>query len=221
MLKYAESAHVDLPRFALSMSHKRYAPYGFIHENHLTTGQAFAGQWYEPASRCYPLGAGHRYYSPKLKRFIQPDRLSPFGRGGVNTYLYCQGDPVNRHDPSARFFESLRRFFRTLPSQQGLLPRPSATLSQRPVVNPPLGQTAVDQADISIASRATMAMVESGVITPEYGDVLTKFERFVSAPPSHLNVHRVTIGPADVVKQSIQHLRGSGPYTFGDRIDPD
>lgn len=33
-------------------------------------------------------------------RFISPDRISPFGRGGINSYTYCNGDPVNRTDPS-------------------------------------------------------------------------------------------------------------------------
>ncbi|MEE4636302.1 RHS repeat-associated core domain-containing protein [Pseudomonas alliivorans] len=33
-------------------------------------------------------------------RFNQPDNLSPFGRGGLNAYAYCLGDPVNRGDPS-------------------------------------------------------------------------------------------------------------------------
>jgi len=35
-----------------------------------------------------------------LMRFNSPDKLSPFGEGGLNTYSYCQGDPVNRVDPS-------------------------------------------------------------------------------------------------------------------------
>lgn len=50
------------------------------------------------------LGNGHRVYSPALMRFQSPDRLSPFGRGGVNAYAYCGGDPINRIDPSGRFF---------------------------------------------------------------------------------------------------------------------
>ncbi len=32
-------------------------------------------------------------------RFNSPDSLSPFGRGGLNAYAYCQGDPINRSDP--------------------------------------------------------------------------------------------------------------------------
>ncbi|KPY35049.1 Uncharacterized protein ALO52_00166 [Pseudomonas syringae pv. primulae] len=33
-------------------------------------------------------------------RFNGTDDLSPFGKGGLNAYAYCAGDPVNRSDPS-------------------------------------------------------------------------------------------------------------------------
>lgn len=33
-------------------------------------------------------------------RFNKPDTMSPFGKGGVNAYAYCQGDPVNYQDPT-------------------------------------------------------------------------------------------------------------------------
>jgi hypothetical protein len=33
-------------------------------------------------------------------RFHAPDTLSPFGKGGINAYMYCAGDPVNHSDPS-------------------------------------------------------------------------------------------------------------------------
>ncbi|RMU75656.1 hypothetical protein ALP24_200133 [Pseudomonas syringae pv. aptata] len=33
-------------------------------------------------------------------RFNSPDSMSPFGKGGMNAYAYCAGDPVNRSDPT-------------------------------------------------------------------------------------------------------------------------
>lgn len=69
----------------------------------------FAGQRLDKVSGCYPLGNGYRFYSPLLTRFIQADALSPFSNGGMNAYAYCQNDPINRHDPSGRFFEWFRR----------------------------------------------------------------------------------------------------------------
>lgn len=65
----------------------------------------------------HALGRGHRLYQSGLKRFCQPDRYSPFSRGGLNCYAYCLGDPINRYDPTGRasIFTSMRsavgRFF--------------------------------------------------------------------------------------------------------------
>jgi len=50
----------------------------------------------------YALGAGHRLYSPSLMRFLSADSVSPFGKGGLNAYAYCVGDPVNRIDPTGQ-----------------------------------------------------------------------------------------------------------------------
>lgn len=47
----------------------------------------------------YSLG-NYRFYSPALMRFCSPDSWSPFGKGGISTYAYCAGDPINRSDPT-------------------------------------------------------------------------------------------------------------------------
>ncbi|OLS64592.1 RHS repeat-associated core domain-containing protein [Pseudomonas putida] len=57
----------------------------------------------------YHLGNGHRVYSPLLKRFHCPDRLSPFGAGGLNPYAYCRGDPVNQLDPTGQKAEAIHK----------------------------------------------------------------------------------------------------------------
>ena len=72
----------------------------------LATRMGFNGQIREPLG-CYSLGNGHRVYNPVLRRFHSPDRLSPFGKGGVNPYAYCQGDPLNYTDPSGQFIQWL------------------------------------------------------------------------------------------------------------------
>ncbi|WP_414648270.1 RHS repeat-associated core domain-containing protein [Cedecea sp.] len=61
---------------------------------------AFNGERLDPVSETYHLGNGYRAYSPVLMRFTRPDSWSPFGAGGINTYAYCAGDPVNRSDPT-------------------------------------------------------------------------------------------------------------------------
>lgn len=45
---------------------------------------------------------GERLFSPVLARFLQPDRYSPFDKGGLNRYAYCGGDPINRSDPTGQ-----------------------------------------------------------------------------------------------------------------------
>ncbi|MBV4507408.1 RHS repeat-associated core domain-containing protein [Pseudomonas sp. BW13M1] len=80
---------------------RAYPPYG---ASSLLTGArlAYCGQLREPVTGTYHLGNGHRVFNPLIMRFSSPDRLSPFGKGGMNTYVYCQGDPINYQDPSGR-----------------------------------------------------------------------------------------------------------------------
>ena len=84
---------------------RAYSPYGAMNAA-LASGLAFCGQYRDSVTGNYPLGNGHRFYSPILMRFLSPDSLSPFGRGGISVYAYCGGEPVNRHDPTGQVFES-------------------------------------------------------------------------------------------------------------------
>ncbi len=59
----------------------------------------FNGELADALTGHYLLGNGYRAYNPVLMRFNSPDSLSPFGRGGLNGYAWCLGDPVNRRDP--------------------------------------------------------------------------------------------------------------------------
>lgn len=80
-----------------------YTPYGQASDLPHDTPCGFNGQQWECSLQGYALGNGRRLYSPGLRRFMQPDRLSPFLDGGLNAYGYCQGDPVNRTDPNGQF----------------------------------------------------------------------------------------------------------------------
>jgi len=78
-----------------------YNPYGYskmLIQGPYTSG--FNGAYFDIHTHGYHLGQGYRMYSPALPRFTSPDFLSPFGRGGINAYAYCNGDPVNRIDPN-------------------------------------------------------------------------------------------------------------------------
>lgn len=82
-----------------------YSPYGSDNSpvNHLLLSR-FTGQTWVPSAIGYLLGNGHRLFNPGLMRFHSADRLSPFGKGGLNAYAYCGNDPINRTDPSGRSF---------------------------------------------------------------------------------------------------------------------
>ncbi|MDH0732885.1 RHS repeat-associated core domain-containing protein [Pseudomonas sichuanensis] len=80
-----------------------YTVYGFAHRSaQFSTLLGFTGQHCQ-LNGDYLLGRGRRVYSPTLMRFLSPDGLSPFGRGGINAYAYCEGDSVNYSDPLGTF----------------------------------------------------------------------------------------------------------------------
>lgn len=75
-----------------------YRPFG---EAHAITGTEslalrFPGQLFDPETGFHQNW--HRDYDPRLGRYLQSD---PIGlAGGLNTYAYTFGDPVNLIDPS-------------------------------------------------------------------------------------------------------------------------
>ena len=92
-----------------------YSPYGHRQpETGLLSLLGFTGQRPDPVTGHYHLGNGYRAFNPVLLRFHCPDSLSPFGQGGLNAYAYCEGDPLNRTDPTGhapRFLKALKKLF--------------------------------------------------------------------------------------------------------------
>ncbi|PYC27876.1 RHS repeat-associated core domain-containing protein [Pseudomonas mosselii] len=77
-----------------------FTPYGYNWSQGGAMNIGFTGQYFDGCLEGYLLGNGYRVYNPWLMRFKSPDRVSPFGRGGINAYAYCEGDPVNWQDHS-------------------------------------------------------------------------------------------------------------------------
>jgi len=78
-----------------------YTPYGHCPMgNGLLSLLGFNGEWPDLVTGCYLLGNGYRTFNPVLMRFNSPDSWSPFGEGGLNSYVYCYGNPSNKTDPS-------------------------------------------------------------------------------------------------------------------------
>lgn len=46
------------------------------------------------------LGKGYRAYNPALGRFMQYDTQSPFGKGGINGYIFAENNPIMKFDPT-------------------------------------------------------------------------------------------------------------------------
>ena len=78
--------------------HQVYSPYGYCPARH--SALAFNGERLDLPTGHYFLGSGYRAFNAVLMRFNRPDDLSPFSSGGLNAYAYCEGEPINRSDPS-------------------------------------------------------------------------------------------------------------------------
>lgn len=78
-----------------------YSPYGVTKMNKTNVYQlGYNGEYFDKDLQAYHLGNGYRVYNPNRGVFNSPDSLSPFSQGAINSYMYCDGDPVNRSDPS-------------------------------------------------------------------------------------------------------------------------
>ncbi|CAI1963519.1 N-acetylglucosamine-binding protein A [Serratia quinivorans] len=90
---------------ALTATFTAYGPFGECGQP-LAHCRGYNGERRDPVTGGYHCGNGTRYFSPVLRSFVQPDSESPFGQGGLNEYVYCGGDGVNRHDPSGHIMMS-------------------------------------------------------------------------------------------------------------------
>lgn len=107
----------------------------------------FNGERPDPVTGHYLLGNGYRAFNPVLIRFNSPDSLSPFGKGGLNAYAYCLGDPVNWDDhtgrsPLLRLFMEFAESSNMAPTKRILGPKASTQLAEwrmpaREVINKP------------------------------------------------------------------------------------
>ncbi|MCY1261722.1 hypothetical protein PSJE_19945 [Pseudomonas jessenii] len=99
-----------------------YSPYGHRPAGGgLLSLLGFNGERTDSFTGHYLLGNGYRAFNPVLMRFNSPDNLSPFGKGGLNPYVYCLGDPINRNDESGHFslFKAIRSAFRFFKTKKG------------------------------------------------------------------------------------------------------
>ena len=91
-----------------------YTPFGYHVNDALLSVMGFNGERPEPVTGHYLLGQGYRAFNPVLMRFNSPDSLSPFGKGGINAYTYCDNDPANKIDPTGHIPNFMKRALRSL-----------------------------------------------------------------------------------------------------------
>jgi RHS repeat-associated protein len=90
-----------------------YSPYGHRPSaSGLLSLLGFNGERPDLLTGHYLLGNGYRAFNPVLMRFNSPDSLSPFGKGGINAYVYCGSDPRNRVDTTGHNW--VKKFLSTI-----------------------------------------------------------------------------------------------------------
>ncbi|WP_225933120.1 RHS repeat-associated core domain-containing protein [Pseudomonas maumuensis] len=145
------------PFDGIGFSGRGYTPYGAL--TSLTSPMTgFCGQPRDPRMDRYPLGNGHRRYSPALMRFQEPDALSPFDEGGINAYMYCAGDPVNRIDPTGGYSALVSQIIQ----RSGTIALHAASPLALLLGPEPKGTLAVNATRVALAGSAT-SVVAAGL----------------------------------------------------------
>lgn len=97
-------AHQSVLQVPTFVNGRAYCVYGYHRSYDQPSALlAFNGDCAESQTGSYLLGNGNRTYNPVLMRFHSIDPYSPFEQGGLNTYAYCLGDPVNNFDPTGNW----------------------------------------------------------------------------------------------------------------------
>lgn len=136
-------------------------------ENGLISLLGFNGERADPVTGHYLLGNGYRAFNPVLMRFNSPDSWSPFGRGGINAYVYCLNDPINRRDTDGRvsfkivvlLVKAAGRFRRRLSPVRQLVKPSLENLPDVPMKKILSMLSGTTLSDLSIASKTMHARV--------------------------------------------------------------
>lgn len=200
-----------------------YTPYGF--QSGLLTAQSrlgFNGQLNERPTGWYHLGNGHRVYNPVLMRFHSPDRLSPFGKGGVNAYAYCGGSPINRVDPSGGWWVSavgqaigtivgaLFAGAASIRTANAVVSRQALTFSSRlaNVLSFHGGTTALAVRPLGIPAAVSAAVPGLMQRAAVGGNAISQALTFSGGAISNLNLARATLSRARDTGQSLWRVAG-------------
>lgn len=190
---------------------KVFSPYGYTAKKHQeSTLIGFAG---EPLiiTEKYLLGS-YRLYSPFLMRFLSPDSLSPFAKGGVNAFCYCGNDPINYSDASGYF--RIRSFL-----GHTFRPKlPKLTFPQSDNIAPPSYQEAIKPIDNFNPPTYKQALAmfpdeRSNIISTASNLSTEKFQPLVNQYESYIKQQQVKQSFA--TNQAADHFRKMNRLTHG------
>lgn len=185
--------------FISPAQHQGYSPYGFSSSRH--SALAFNGERPDSLTGHYHLGNGYRAFNVVLMRFNQPDNLSPFSSGGLNTYGYCAGDPVNRRDPTGHWsWRSIGQWFRRGDTQQAA-----------PVANANITASAPHRA-ASIPPRS------APIDIPQGGRPHAYQSRVIEVPPVSRPRGVIATEISSIGSTPTQPKEGLRQYVYGDFI---
>lgn len=195
-----------------------YTPYGRRPtQSESTNPLAFNGEQLNSATGCYLLGNGYRAFNPTLMRFVDPDTLSPFDKGGLNAYVYCAGDPVNSIDPTGHFgLPSLAQTRKFMLATSAITAAASAVLFIVGAFTKPDGLThagwgVLGFAAVAMGARFAIAARQRGTM-PNFSHATgatrpTRNTRLRTAPPPDYDT--VMAGPGNYPINKITNLPNS------------
>lgn len=180
-----------------------YTVYGALENLALAGSLRFNAEWLHSHAEGYMLGNGHRLYRPMLMRFTSPDRLSPFGEGGLNAYAYSNGDPVNRHDPSGREWSWIIPRWRVA-SGAAASPRALTTFPLTDLPNEMVSKVVESMDGPSLASFSRSSKRMNSIVKSTYNPSISKLEGMLNAEQSNADqlvvLAKVSQGLTDIPK---------------------
>ncbi|MFK0269920.1 RHS repeat-associated core domain-containing protein [Pseudomonas asiatica] len=208
----AEMLRVDLANSVLGLASESmaYSPYGYLPMEKMLALLGFNGQWCDPITEGYPLGAGRRTYSTERMRFDSDDPTSPFGKGGPHPSAYCEGDPINRHDPTGEFFQFL------VPLTRGL----ASTVGRRLASTVGRGLVSARNFNINGMTGNTAAMGPKSHKTLNFIESLFGQQKTTVAIPVKPQSHLFAQAPQQNVNTTVTSALVSAPAPLSKTQDP-
>jgi RHS repeat-associated protein len=163
-----------------------YSPYGHQSALHEIASQlGFNGERRETIPGWYFLGNGYRVYNPCLMRFHSPDNMSPFGKGGLNAYMYCGGEPIMRSDPTGHAFGLLALF-------KSRMTR--ATIAAAPINNSPTSvvSSVANSVSTKAAASTRTTSITTGAATTSEKSAVNTLNKNMEAIWSNAKAHITT-----------------------------